>query len=184
MRFFLYFSLIASYLSLWILPTTTAYRIGDPVDTQVAWDTTQPIPVTQMPRFAIDSQTQVPLPGNDDATASSYATFSFEDGLWGLPAVTMTPTLERLVVQFVYSAGAIHSIHSEPVYNDELKHQQLKPAFLVHYVWTEEPHVTPEAGQAVMFLVGFGVSVWIVWTVLNTSEATSSSSSSAIPKYE
>ncbi len=165
--------------------TTNAYRMGEPVDTALAWDS-QPAFLAQMPRFAIQSQSQIQVP-----SSAQYVTFSLEDGLWGLPAVKLTSSFERLVVQLVYSAGAIQAIHSEPVYRNELEDDSKPAFFTVEYRWIEEPHVTPEAGQTIMFLVVVAVSVWIVWTVLMStdgstlsSEQIGHSSFSAIPKYE
>jgi hypothetical protein len=144
--------------------------------------------MAQMPRFAINSQSQIQVP-----SSAQFVTFSLEDGLWGLPAIKLTNSFERLVVQLVYSAGAIQAIHSEPVYRNENKQKDdSKPIFFtVEYRWIEEPHVTPEAGQTIMFLVVVAVSVWIVWTVLMATEAITTSaeqiehsSVSAIPKYE
>ncbi|GAX14623.1 hypothetical protein FisN_6Lh407 [Fistulifera solaris] len=164
---------------------TSAYRMGEPVDTTLAWDS-QPAFLAQMPRFAIHSQTQIQVP-----SSAHFVTLSLEDGLWGLPAIKLTSSLERLVVELVYSAGAIQAIHSEPVYRNE-QEDDSKPAFFtVEYRWIEEPHVTPEAGQTIMFLIVVTVSVWIAWAVLMSTEGSTlsaeqihHSSFSAIPKYE
>lgn len=166
------------------ISSITAYRIGDPVDTELAWDAQPPVDVlrVQMPRFAVDSQAQLTV--NSDT--ANTVTLSFEDGLWGMPAVSFQ-SLERLVVQFVYSAGAIHAIHSEPHYYSNSQEQS---AFTVQYIWMEEPHVNPETGQIVLFLVLFVVTARMVWSVLlkDASRPEHRTSDhyhvSAVPKYE
>jgi hypothetical protein len=146
---YLFLVLVASCL----LGSTTAYRVGDAIDTDIrlASGTSDALRV-QMPQFGVSSKANFRFEDQDSFS------LQFEDGLRGLPWVSLVKgykgqALEKLVVTFVYSksgGGAIHTVLSEPVYRETAARPQQAGSFQVEYNWVEEVRtyliVTAKAG--------------------------------------
>jgi hypothetical protein len=125
-----------------LLGSTTAYRVGDAIDTDIrlASGTSDALRV-QMPQFGVSSKANFRFPDLQDSFS-----LQFEDGLRGLPWVSLVKgykgqALEKLVVTFVYSksgGGAIHTVLSEPVYREAAARPQQGGSFQVEYNWVEE----------------------------------------------
>jgi hypothetical protein len=145
---------------------TTAYRMGDAVDTDIRLTSgTSDALRSQMPQFGVNSKANFRF---EDQQADSFS-LQFEDGLRGLPWVSLVKfkgqALEKLIVTFVYSksgGGTIHTVLSEPVYQEMAARPQQAGSFQVQYVWVEEANVHLHAGQAVMFLAVFLASLYFI----------------------
>lgn len=143
-----------------------AYRLGDPIDTELSIDGAPPKDVyrSHMPHFGIRSRPEFAL-----KSGSSF-TLSFEDGLWILPMIYIeTPRgdkLSSLEVTFVYSKsghGMIHSVSCTPSYGEKKNKSSAREettstedgTFRLKYVWIEEEDVNLAAGQSIMYLIVF-----------------------------
>jgi hypothetical protein len=144
---------------------TTAYRMGDAVDTDIRLVSgTSDALRSQMPQFGISSKANFRFEDHQDSFS-----LQFEDGLRGLPWVSLVKfkgqALQKLIVTFVYSksgGGTIHTVLSEPVYHETAARPQQAGSFQVQYVWVEEANVHLHAGQAVMFLAVFLASLYFI----------------------
>jgi hypothetical protein len=154
------FLVVAAFL----LGSTCAYRVGDAVDTDIRLASgTSDALRSQMPQFGMSSRAEFRF---EDQESFSL---QFEDGLRGLPWISLVKfkgqALEKLVVTFVYSksgGGAIHSVFSEPVYQETTARPLQTGSFSVNYVWIEEAKVHLHAGQAVMFFAVFLASIYFI----------------------
>jgi len=147
----------------------TAYRMGDAVDTDIRYDSEQKNALrSQMPTFGVSSTADMVLP----VDASQFS-LQFEDGLRGLPWTFMSHKynnniLKQLVVTFVYSKSGGGSIHSCQISNVVYETPTVNAAvvqtgtFRIQYVWVPEAVVHWQAGQAVMFLAVFCMSLFFV----------------------
>ena len=124
------------------------------MDTDVRWDSGVSDALrSEMPRFGIPTSTPFNVQGN---------TFSLvlEDGLWGIPAVPITNSrqqkLQKVVISFVYSEGAIHTLTSQAEYGKE---ETSSDTFSVEYQWIREEDVRLKGGQFVLLLLVFGSSI-------------------------
>jgi hypothetical protein len=144
---------------------TTAYRMGDAVDTDIRLASgTSDALRSQMPQFGVNSKANFRFEDQQDSFS-----LQFEDGLRGLPWVSLVKfkgqALEKLIVTFVYSksgGGTIHTVLSEPVYQETSARPQQAGSFQVQYVWVEEANVHLHAGQAVMFLAVLLASLYFI----------------------
>jgi len=152
-------------LLLLLLPTITAYRLGDVVDTDLVIDGVASDALrNQRPLFGIDSKTTEPF-----VSESIKRSFSlqFEEGLWTLPTASLKQngeslSLEAIQVRFVYSrsgVGAIHAVQSNAVYGPSSA-----SAFYVEYHWIAEEAVHLQTGFTVMFLAVLVASVFFIMT--------------------
>jgi hypothetical protein len=160
----LYLFLVVAASCLLGSTTVSAYRVGDAVDTDIRLASgTQDALRSQMPQFGVSSKANFRFEDQDSFS------LQFEDGLRGLPWVSLVKykgqALEKLVVTFVYSksgGGTIHTVLSEPVYQETTARPQQAGSFQVQYVWVEEANVHLHAGQAVMFLAVFLASLYFI----------------------
>ena len=72
--------------------------------------------------------------------------------------------LDKLLVNFVFSRGVIHSVSSEPVYIRKNKLDSAKSAkgvgvLEIDYIWLEEEPVDIIMGASVMFLAALVTSI-------------------------
>jgi hypothetical protein len=162
---------------------SSAYRVGDAVDTGVRYGSVDVLGVLrrQRPLFGKDSTAVFDL----HPDLEEYFTMTFEDGLWGLPTVPLsaksassgsssTTLLSSWTVYFVYSKstgnGEIHKVtHSTPEYkpmSDKVK----ESTFSVHYKWIEEPEVDVEAGRTMLMAIVLIASVIIIVSTLFDEE--------------
>lgn len=159
------FLVVACFMLLGSCHNVDAYRMGDAVDTDIRLASgTQDALRSQMPQFGVSSKANFRFEDQQDSFS-----LQFEDGLRGLPWVSLVKfkgqALEKLVVTFVYSksgGGTIHTVLSEPVYQETAARPQQAGSFQVQYVWVEEANVHLHAGQAVMFLFVFLASLYFI----------------------
>ena len=148
-----------------------AYTVREAVDTHISAGSvfSQDVLRNQMPLFGIDSEAKFQI----EEGAKSFA-LSFEDGLQGLPAVSVERrgnSLASLEVTFVYSksgGGAIHSVSSKADYSAgqgrSKEGSDPRFGFTVYYRWIEEAAVYENAGQAVMLFAVFIVSMFFIFS--------------------
>ena len=168
---------VSLLLLLQCLPTVSAYRKGDAVETGIllhpesvlsslGFSDAEMTPTlrSQMPKFGINSRIVLYKEKDKDKTQHGGFTLLFEEGLRSMEQVPYTNSkgehLEKIQVQFVYSKSGAGVIHSVWLKAKEYSRQgsSLDPV-QVEYLWTEEKPIHLTAGYGICFLLCFIASI-------------------------